>query len=134
MSLWGSNAILAFRDPTLPAIIVDTTGRILKTFKLNQHESVASAVRSDSSLWTTLTVIGVDDELLATLADFKSGTRMLIAFDSVGNFRRKTSFAGMVSLVASDEKQKRIVAVRRMNHSEVILYKWRWRNFSNRSE
>lgn len=137
---------VAYRDPALGVLRMTIGGNLDQTFNPNLAEFVGSYSPNqseasiglldssftkgkvdDSPMWISINLLPVGTQLLLTLAEVKTGRRMLLTLDSTGTVLRKTVFLGMFSFVALDRKSLRAIAARELKGQEVVLYRWRWR-------
>lgn len=91
----------------------------------------ASSFRSERTtlldpLWVGLELLPVDEYLLYTLSDLRSTERRFALFTSEGKFVRQTKVAAPMGLVSTVPGSPQLTAIRSINGSEVVTYRWRW--------
>jgi hypothetical protein len=101
-------------------------GRIARRSSL---ASATSAGLQDSLAgWIGLGVLPLDTGYVLTVADPRSDERRIVLFDLEGRPVRTTSVRASWGAVAAIPKEHQLLAVRRTNVLELVVYKWRWRH------
>jgi len=72
-------------------------------------------------------VVSASPGFLQVVADLRSERRTLITFDQDGKRIRATEVAVPLGVLASNERTKRILAVRRTDLLEVVVYNYSWK-------
>jgi hypothetical protein len=87
----------------------------------------ALGVRStDLEAWVALPALPLDKGLIQTLSDLRSDLRLLVVYDTDGSVLRHRQIDVPLGLVASAPARQELLAVRRVNEVEAVLYRWCW--------
>ncbi|MDT8341852.1 MAG: hypothetical protein RQ751_10095 [Longimicrobiales bacterium] len=85
-----------------------------------------AAQAGPSDGWNAVRVLPLDTGFLQTIADPTSIWRTVVVYDTSGRPYTNPIFRGAFGFVRSDPEAQRIIAVLRLNRSEVVQYRWRW--------
>jgi hypothetical protein len=81
----------------------------------------------DSLRWIALSAFAVDSSYVQSLADLNSDTRILARYGNSGeplSERRMTVPLGFLAVASAEPK---ILAFRRINSPEFVIYRWEWK-------
>lgn len=122
----GSGAVLVgeFRSP-FRAWVVRKEDRILA---LSPPDSLRRAIEraNDPKRWVALSTWALDSGYLQQFADLNSDTRIMLLYRANGRPVRATSVDAPFGVLAADPVRRRLYVLRRLNHPEVVLYRWDW--------
>jgi hypothetical protein len=77
--------------------------------------------------WIATGFVGVGSAFLQVIADVNSDTRKMLLYDSTGAFVRETQISYPFGVLGSDAGRARLLAIRRPDSLELVLYSWAWR-------
>jgi hypothetical protein len=78
--------------------------------------------------WVSLPVLEIGDRHLQTITDITSDQRVLVIYGPTGAVLRAKRIRAPVGFVASASEGGALFSVLHMNQTEIVRYRWRWRN------
>ncbi|MBK8246611.1 MAG: hypothetical protein IPK85_04315 [Gemmatimonadetes bacterium] len=78
--------------------------------------------------WESLRVVAIGDAFLQVLADPTSDQRRILVMDAGGRLVREMSLNVAMGFLDADEGHKLLVALRNVGRTELVYYRWHWRN------
>lgn len=76
--------------------------------------------------WITTGLVDLGSAFLQVIADLRSDRRMLLLFNASGSFVRATALDFPFGVLDSDPAQRRLLAIRRPDSLELVVYSWGW--------
>jgi hypothetical protein len=80
--------------------------------------------------WMSLRTLRLDRGYVQTIADVASDHRVLVRYDERGRVTATRVLAVPIGFAASIIEKRTLIAARRINHVEVVKYRWRWSDSS----
>lgn len=127
LSAFGSDALVAFRDPPHTVWRIGADGRIVASM---QPVGQATDVAADSHPppnWMGLNAFGLGPGILHVVADVTSDVRLLIVYDCGGQPMSNRIIHAPFGFIAVASDAPVIAALRTLQETELVLYSWRWR-------
>jgi len=78
--------------------------------------------------WVGLATLAIDSGYLRTFADLRSDHRVLVLFDHNRRYVRELRLNAPMAFIGTNETTRTLVATRRLQRFELVLYEWRWRD------
>jgi len=123
---WQDKAIASLWWPPFESYIVGEAKG--STMRLRPRPSARSSdTDSSNSLLIARMALPIEHGFLQVLVDLKSDWRELVLFDDKGAELRRASINVAMGYVASAPERRELLAVRRGNQVEAVVYQWRWR-------
>ncbi len=97
-------------------------------------DDIARSLHFDTGIWSSTSVVKIGPGYVQTLAHCGTDQRLLLWFDTSGQFLRYSEVAAPFGFVASATKAPAALAVRTLNVSELVKYSWERFPDSNRSK
>jgi len=123
---WESGTVLSSMVWPFRWLSLDRQGKAIVTGAFEQVRALEE--RRSLAEWVGLPVLPIDSGYVQTLADPRSDARVLVLYKPDGALRRQRQLLGPIGLVASNILSRRVVALRRSDRLELIMYQWRWQN------
>jgi hypothetical protein len=120
VSSWGERLLLADLAPPFELHVREADGSIRLMFR---GEAPASGAEGD---WVALPALALDDELvLHTLSDLASDRRLLsVLREHQREAVRVREIDVPMAFVSTDPTTRRLLAIRSLNESEIVSYRW----------
>lgn len=116
----GLVAVAALRAPFVVDLL-STSGDLL--------QSMAPPIEDLDvpDTWISLPFLPLDSAYLQTLSDLKSNRRRIVLYNHRGQVVRVRDIELPLGFVHSDVSSSTLLAVRRTDVTEIVEYRWRWR-------
>ena len=124
----GATLYVATRIAPLRLLRVDPDGSVrdLLTAGILAELPGDSLSAGRDTYWGAAPPTCLDAGVAITLVDQRSDTRVLLRFDERGALARAAPLTLPLAFIASAPVSRRMVALRRLNSTEVVWYRWRW--------
>lgn len=99
------------------------TTRFAPTFSLKAPRTVGD---SAPQRLIALSTLRLESGFLQTLADPRTLSRWLVIYARSGAMIRATALDAPIGFIASYPAQGVVLAIRQLEHQEIVLYRWRW--------
>lgn len=123
LSAAGHKLFIGFTDEPREVVLILPRTREAATFQMVRAPTQISGRKA---LWRALPVFALDTVYVQTLADLTSNARLLVLYDRLGRIVRVRSVDAPMGLVATDAQTRLVVGARRIDHVEVVGYRWKW--------
>lgn len=108
---------------------ISSDGRIRRVLQPPADSVIDAQHRTGRpSRWISLRSLALDRGYIRMLSDLASDDRVLLLYDDAGNIVRHRFIDIPFGLVASSSEQQLLVAARHLHRTEIVGFRWRWRN------
>lgn len=115
--------VLAFTDKPYEVVAYDLQTGASREF---EHPELPDSVDGRKAIWRGLPAIPLDSGVVQTFADLTSNKRILVLYAFNGSVVRVTAINAPLGLVDGDPIQHHLVAARRTDRVELVVYEWAW--------
>jgi hypothetical protein len=101
-----------------------------------QNPAVIAAAQNadDSSRWIAMPYLIIDSLLLHTRSDLTSDQRVPALLRRDGTIVRARAQSTPMAFIAASSSLRQVLAARRLNHLELVWYRWRWVDTTTKRE
>lgn len=143
----STGVIVVYRDPALSPVLVDLssgkarrlTSGLQKFYTASfgseskSHlgvtaTSIGQSARDSNPVWAAINSAKVGSVSFISMADLRSGRKLIVTLDSTGSILRETELPLTLTLLRFASSGGFVVALRESNNFEIVVYKWRWRS------
>jgi hypothetical protein len=123
----GRDALITTVAPPFRTYLVSPSGEVKRELEPwgSEAEIPVLSWPDTSRRWVSLPTLPLDRRFLQTLSDIRSDKRLLILYDTEGCVASGTEVDVPLGFVASLESEHLLVAARRLNAMEIVIYRWR---------
>lgn len=122
----GDLRLVSLAWPPFVTAVLDSEGQLVRMLKPRHRAYTIDSTSLRTSAMVALPAIALDVGFLQTLADLRSDHREIILYDKKGREVRRTSLESPFAYVARAAGAPLLVAVRRSEVVELVLYEWAW--------
>lgn len=125
LSTDGQRIFIAEVEEPFRALVVDPDGTVAAWPPRTSPRADESGI-GGAPHWVALPIVALDSDFVQTFADLRSDLRSLNLYDADGTPLREQRIQLPLAVVASIPGSNRLVAARRTNVLEVVVYNWSW--------
>lgn len=124
LSSVGGNVVVGTHRPPFQWVRLDDQGRV--SVNSVWKKPAFAATGGTEPNWHGLPPLDLGKGYLQVLVDLASDRRLLRILDQSGNEIRSRELVGAIAFIASDPESASAVAVRVLDATELVVYRWRW--------